>query len=888
MDRLHILRSFVVEAQKRIVVVTAPAGYGKSVLISQHHQWLAGRGDAVGWVSLDRTDNDPVTLLSYLIAAIGSGVSARGEPLDLPAPAELGADVQGSLNALLAALAAFGRDFHLFLDDVDSCADEATVRLLAAFISRAPDNLHLILASRAPPQLALGRLKARGAVGMIDWSDLLFQREEAGALLEALGGPAPTEEQLDRMIAATEGWAMGLHLAGLALRHRDGVTDVIANFSGRFDSVAEYLAEDVLEFKDPATTDFLMRTAAFGRFSADLCNESLGIANAAQIIESLDRSNTFLFSIDREKTWFRYHNLFQDFLRKRLRDRLPGEMDRLQRAASRWFGANGHYHDALDMAQATHDVEFLAASLNSVCDGLFQAGQLHLLRKVVTRLPLDLVAKFPRLALCAVWADNMLGHLHQAQHLLSIVEDAYGADPSLAAHYPSRVRLDDAILHRRMMSALSTGEMSTVDALCDMLLATASFCDPYLVASVHAAQIFARHHLFDCRGITGRAEQIIDFFPEGGLRNGSLWTNCIVGLAHERRGEIGAARLVYSRALDSAGSTRQPVPLAGMPATLLAQVCYEQDEIETARALLDAHAVEAPVAGLIDQFSSGPITRSRLAVLSGDRETAARLLDEAIDFFAGRGLDRVRMTLVAERVRQATSDGRPEEAALIAGENGVSLDERPPPPAPGMSTWNLIDAVTWCRIAVNSGEYHAAGAVLRGWIDYCRARNCEKPATQMTLQLAQIRMLAGDLSSALKLTKASISAGFKMGLRRSFVDEGGSMHTLLSAIYDEPASLADDQRRYVRGLLERFAEHRQRGGRGDAQGIANLVVTPLTRREIEILNLVGKGIKGCFIAAQLDITEGTVKWYMQQIFDKLDVRNRSEAVERARELGFVP
>ena len=295
-----------------------------------------------------------------------------------------------------------------------------------------------------------------------------------------------------------------------------------------------------------------------------------------------------------------------------------------------------------------------------------------------------------------------------------------------------------------------------------------------------------------------------------------------------------------------------------------------------------------PAIGLIDQFSSEPIIQSRLALLSGDGKGATKLLDDAIDLFTGKGLERVRKTLVGERVRQAAVEGQSEEITALAARNGITLESLPNKPAPGATTWDLIDALVWCRVAVSTGKYRIAASVLRYWIDFCRARNCERPATQMTVQLAQIKMLDGALPGALKLMKAAIVSGLEMGLKRAFLDEGRHVQTLLSALYDESTGLQDEHRAYVRNLLDSFAGPRRSIGRGDVGEIENLVVTPLTGREIEILVLASRGIKGRYIAAQVGITEGTVKWHMQQIFDKLNVRDRPRSVERARELGILP
>ena len=887
-DRLHLIAPLTAGHRRRLLIVTAPAGYGKTVLICQYHRKLAEEGADVAWFGFDRGGEDGETLLAYLAAALGLKDNRhRGSPA--LGTSDWSRDPPLGLGAMLARLASRNRDIHLFLDDVHYCRDRGALDLLTRLIKNAPPNLHFVIASREPPRLPIARLKAEGLVATVDWSELLFGPEEARTLLARSGSPALTDGQMNRLVEATEGWVMGLNIAVAALGRNGDAAGFIERFSGKQEDVADYLADDVLESLDEKSIDFLMRTSVLNRFSIQLCNDLFETSDTAEIIARLDRSNSFIFSLDDCGQWFRYHNLFQDMLRKRLDDLLPGEAERVQRAASRWFAERGHHLDALETARATGDDDFVAATLNGVCDSLFRAGQFHLLRREIAQLPTQIVARFPHLTLLAAWMADLHGDPQQAQHLLSLLEGYHGEDPSLADRYSTVIRLDDEILHRQMMSALSRGEMGSADFLCRELLTRSTLTDKYLLASVHASQLFARHHLFDCRGITGRADQIIELLPAEGRRNGSIWTHCIAGLVLQRRGELDEAKRAFTLALEDALNIADEGGLAGMPATLLAQICYERNEIDEAGQLLDDHASKFNAVGLIDQFSSGPIVRSRLASLSGDRAGAAKLLDRSIDFAIGRGLDRVRKALVAERVRLAAEEGRPEEAMAIARANGITLDMKPPRPCSGASTWDLLDAITWTRVAVNAGEYRQVAANLRAWADYCRAQGCELLVTQITVQLAQLAMLSGDPSRALRLMKSAITAGAEMGLVRTFLDEGGNLRSLLAAIDGDPAGLSASQRIYLGALLRRFPDNLPAAsGKGSMQDLVDCIATPLTGREVEILILAGRGIKGRYIANELAITEGTVKWYMQQIFDKLNVRNRAEAVARARELGFIP
>ena len=879
-DRSGLLEPLLRAEQSKIIVVTAPAGYGKTVLISQLYHVLAEQGRAVGWLSVDQNDTDPAAMLGCLVLAICQGLPGTACFVSASQRCSFEPSAEAGLANAIAAVAALEHRFVLFIDDFDLCEEPAAVSVLSTFISRAPANLTFVIAGREPPCLSLRRLAAEGRVEVVNWHSLLFNTAEAAELF-ASNNIALSADQIDHLLDVTEGWPMGLQLARLTLDQNDNPDEVIANFSGRFRSVSDYLAEDVLALKDQPTIDFLLQTSVLERFSAELCNNLLGISDAEHIIEGLARSNTFVFSLDAEGKWYRYHHLFQAFLRKRLDAR---DAVRLQKSASKWLQENEEYQDAVRLAAATKDNDFIARTLTEVCKGLAQTGQDRLLRSVVSRLPFETLTRYPRLALYTVWSDDMLGNLQEAQHLLDVIEHAYGENAELAEEYPSRTRLEDDILHKRMMLALSQGEITLVLEICEKLLANKSFCDPYFLASVYAAQISARYHMFDCSGIAGSAERIIRQLPERGVKNGSIWTNCIIGLAHERRGETAVAKESYARALDLSESMGHSPHLADMAASFLANVEYEENNIARARELLRKFVHGSPAGGIIDSPSSGIIVRSRVHALEGAHDKAARVLDNAIELFVGRQLCRVHNVLVAERIKQSLTSGRLDEIAPLAARVEITLASSPPRPSASSTTWDMTGAVIWSQVAISAGEYRKAAALLQAWISYCQKRDCERPALMMSLLLARTQTLDGDVAGSVKRLKSVIVTAQKMGLVRTLVDEGAWLHGMMRGLFDDPVALQDEQRDYVKTLIGLFPE----GGRTLGKKPSDLIVTPLSRRETEILGLVSKGLKGRYIAAQLGITEGTVKWYLQQIFDKLDVRTRDGAVARAREIGVIP
>ena len=888
-DRPDLLHHMIDCAGRQVVAVAAPAGWGKTVLLSQYRQWLEERGEAVAWLNVDPTANDPAALVSLLASAMVVAVPAIGLPADVQGDPASARAINAGLQHVLASISAAGTDLHLFLDDIHLCSAAAAREPFARFIRHAPANLHVIIAGREQPPLPMARMRAEGKVAQIGWSDLRFSPDEARALVELAGHHSLTEADVARLADATEGWAMGLRLAALELSAHAGDPRSIAGFSGRHESVSDYLAEELLASQSAERLDFLTRTSVLERFSAEMCNVVLGICNAGEIIEDLERRNAFIVRLDKERLWFRYHRSLRELLLKRLHVHHPDEAPRLQRRAAKWLCDANRLEEALKMASETQDVEFGGETLNEIGDKLFRFGQFKLLREAAMALPTNVLAKYPRIALLLVWVDNIMGNLDQARHVLSMIEDRQNDHLLPEQSYSPDIRFEDAITHRRMMAALSVGDMQSVDNLCDKLLSTLSFCDKYLLSSVHAAKLFARYHLLDCRGSLARGRQSLDVLPGDGIKNGHLWTKSCMGLAHMRRGETEAARAAFEQALAHADMDGSPGFLSPMPATFLAGVHYEQDRVEQARALLDMYVPGDSAPALVDQFSDAPILRSCLLRLAGEREAAAALLDRAIDLFAGKGLSCVQRSLVAERVRQACLDGRAHDAELIARDIGITLDAKPFHPMPGASTWDMADMLSWSRLAINAGEYRAVSTLLRSWIALCRAGGCGRTVTQLSILLAKVGMLDGDVREATTWLRAALVSGRAAGMIRTFADEGPSLRTMLLEVQESPAGLDVEARGYVAQLLKAFPQqHDLISELPELARSEGLLSTPLTQREAQILALVSQGIKGRFIAAQLCITEGTVKWYMQQIFDKLDVRTRVDAVKRAREFGFVP
>ncbi|HSR33812.1 MAG TPA: hypothetical protein VLY63_24875, partial [Anaerolineae bacterium] len=481
---------------RKLTLLSAPAGFGKTTLLSE---WaavspLVARDGSpadraapktsdssrittrVAWLSLDEADNDPVRFLSYLIAALQTVEPDLGRDLlpilqspglnpnpdSLPANQSVLQPLSLPLEELLTSLinqvqALAGRGLVLVLDDFHLVTTRIVHRALAFLLEHLPENLHLVIATRAEPSLPLARLRGRGQLTEIRQGDLSFSPEEVAELLNQVMGLSLSNHEVAALTSQTEGWAAGLQMACLALRatlaRSDGTAgdfdSFIQAFSGTDRYVLDYLAEEVLRNLPEEIQTFLLRSSILDRFCAPLCDaivehaaeggpHQISRASSQQIIEQLEAENLFVISLDADRAWYRYHRLFADLLRRRLRWRVGAE-DRklLHRRASLWFEQQGSLPEAIDHALEGEDFERAAALVERVAEATLMRSEVTTYLGWVERLPEEVERKRPALCLLHAWALLLGGRSLEAVES-QLQEAGEGAALSAGQEMPLR------------------------------------------------------------------------------------------------------------------------------------------------------------------------------------------------------------------------------------------------------------------------------------------------------------------------------------------------------------------------------------------------------------------------------------------------------------------
>jgi LuxR family transcriptional regulator, maltose regulon positive regulatory protein len=339
-------------ARPRLLLVSAPAGFGKTTLMSQ---WLSAeeaRGNRVIWLSLEPADSDLHRFLTRLLSALearidgfGAGLRALLDTTQTPSVEAVVGDVVTELDELEEPTVIALDDYHV----IDASAVHEAVTFL---VENLPPRSMLAIATRADPALPVARLRSRGELMELRADDLRFTTDEAGTFLHDVMGLELEREQVAVLDARTEGWAAGLQLAALSLRGHDDPERFVEAFAGSHRFVLDYLVEEVLAGQPAEVRQFLLDTSVLSRLNGDLCDALTGHTNGRQLLEELERANVFVVPLDEHRRWYRYHHLFADALRARLVSEQPDRVPSLHQAASRWFAGTGDLEAAITHALA--------------------------------------------------------------------------------------------------------------------------------------------------------------------------------------------------------------------------------------------------------------------------------------------------------------------------------------------------------------------------------------------------------------------------------------------------------------------------------------------------------------------------------------------------------
>ncbi|HRF50499.1 MAG TPA: LuxR C-terminal-related transcriptional regulator [Anaerolineales bacterium] len=866
----------------QLTLVSAPAGFGKTTLVAEWMKLVSSEAGAqVAWLSLDDQDNDLRRFLTYVLAGLSRpvGLGSAGEQamarLDDPEPPAPETVLTPVINQIAAAPA----NVYLVLDDYH-VIDAPTVNDAVAFLlDHLPPNLHLVVTTREDPLLPVSRLRSRGQLIEVRAADLRFSLTESAEFLNEVMGLDLGADDVAALEARTEGWVVGLQLAALSLKGQTDLPQHVRSFSGSNRLVLDYLVDEVLSRQAPGLQDFLLHTSILDRLSAPLCDEVTGQTGSQDTLDALDRANLFLIPLDQERTWFRYHHLFADLLRQRLRVGQPAVVPDLHARASLWFERQSMAADAIRHALAARDFGRVADLAEAAWPDWNTGYRSLQWLEWIQPLPLAILRERPRLCVACAQAHLNGGQLEAAEARL---QDAIGVlrpNPDQGTSRPTNPSEQTTLAQLAMTRAyLAQARGDVADTLRHVYRALDLFPQSDVESRATVTLLLGLAHWTQ-----GDLEAAYNLFSKALIRDDLTFITGAFVLAEMQTalGRLSEADAILQRGLRLAQSMDPPQPIGTETLHIgLSHIHRERGELETAARDLEMAWNLGEQVDLPDWRHRWFIARAKLSESQGDFEQAFDLLESAARHHVRTPVPNVR-PIPALKARVQVKRGKVIEARQWADELGLSAADEP-------TYLNEFAHLTLARALIAQGQrdrdpdlIHAAQDVLDR--HFAIAESAGRVGSQIDILV--LKALAyeaqNNLPGALKPLSLALSLAEPEGYVRVFVDEGPPMARLL---YE--ALAAGSSSAYTQRLLEAFPGLKRRLP-ADANEVHGPGLEPLSDRERDVLRLLAEGLSNQDIGDRLFLALNTVKAHTRSIYGKLGVNSRTQAIARARVLGIL-
>ena len=864
--------------QATLTLISAPAGFGKTTLLSD---WLAEPSAderPVAWLSLDQRDNDPAQFWSYVVAALQRAApSLEGSALDALGSGD--ANGEAIVESLAGDLDSVSHDVILVLEDYHLVDSPEVHHDVALLVDRLPPHVQLVIATRTDPHLPLARLRARGDLVEIRAADLRFTADEAAAYLTDAMGLTLTNHEVAALEGRTEGWIVALQLAALSLQGRQDPAGFIENFAGDDRFVVDYLVEEVLQLQPERVRSFLLRTSILPRLTGPLCDALTGDDDGGTMLEALERSNLFVVPLDDQRRWYRYHHLFADMLAARLRNEAPGTIPSLHRRASDWYEREGDLLAAVRHALLCEDPTRVAELVELAAPAMFRDRQEATVRGWLDALPDDMIRARPALAIHFIGAHVVSGDFDGIESYLDSAERALaefsGPRDEILRTIPGMV------FAYRAAIAQSRGDVAGAATHAHRALELADPDDHMgrgaaaglsgLLSWTTGDLATARESWTQAVASLDRADHVSD------AMGGSIALADIMIAQGDLRGAVG---VFESRLARAAATSPHGIRGVGDMHVGLAGILCERGEIAAAKEHLDADRALGDAAGMPQNPYRSRVAAAQVAWAEGDFATAAELLDDAERVYVGDFFPMVR-PIPAMRARLLVARGRESDALAWARDRGLGVND-------DLAYLAEYEHVTFAMALVAEGAKardEAALADAARLLERLRAAAESGGRTGSLIEILVLEALAhqprGDRMSALATLRRGLALAEPEGYIRTFANLGDPLVRLLKALAKEPPHA-----RYVRQLLSAVGAAGD-GQRGDGPGGDQRLIDPLSARELDVLRLLRSEFDGPQIARELFVSVNTVRTHTKSIFAKLGVNNRRAAVRAADELGLL-
>jgi LuxR family maltose regulon positive regulatory protein len=860
----------------RLTLVSAPAGYGKTMLVVD---WIRKENLPAAWISLDEGDNDFVRFIHYLITSLRKLHPHLGDD-SLKLLDQGQTSVQGLLTPLINQLTDLpdGHPFLLVLDDYHLIQAQAIHDAISFLVEYFPTHGHLVLITRADPPLPLARWRGRGQLNELRLVDLRFSEAETEAYLNLMLKLRLSTTEVDTLVARSEGWIAGLQMAAASIRECDNVADFMHALSGSQRNILDYLLEEVLQHLPGKTQDFLIHTSFLDRLCGPLCDAVLGLSGMSQsYLEGLERENLFTIPLDDHRCWYRYHHLFADLLQTRLFQLVDSSrLAELRQRASQWFELQGLQNEAIELAFQAQDFRRAAALMDQIADEMLKCGELVTFKRWLSNLPPESYQDRPSLCLYHAWV--LLWSGAPAEMINASLEPIKNLEAQATALQQA------SLLPLQAFMCMVQGDISTAVQLAraalDDLPAQYSFLRSMaMIVLASAAQLENR----DDRG-----EGFHDMAIQEGLSSGNLLLSLsmLSSLANllQKEGRLSQAEQKYQQAFELALDTYgQPLPIATRAMVGLASIALERNHLSGIEAQLQ-EAVQLSQSWATNTSVNAYLILARSQICLGKMQAAQKILDHAR--FHARQFDLTEMDDLSVEILQQRLNLMQNNLQAVTtwaemrGLQGIN-------PITGLDAGDFTNAhmrkyeyPVLARLYMSQNLFEEALELLDVLLPHVRtARRMALVIEALSLRaqvlyrLERLPEALNDLEDALRLAEPEKYV-------RLFVDDSPALQPLLTVLKPR---LTDP------GLVNFANELCNSSVSSQTHGPESIpLIEPLSARELEILRLlVQTSLSAPQIAEELYISVSTVRTHIKSIYSKLDVHGRLDAASCARKYKLI-
>jgi LuxR family maltose regulon positive regulatory protein len=840
---------------RKLTLVSAPAGFGKTTLLSES---VGGCGRPVAWLSLDKGDNDPTRFWAYFIAALQTVRADIGETALAMLRSSQPPPIEAILTTLINEVAEGADAFAFVLDDYHVIEAQPIRSALAFLLDHLPPQMHLVIASRADPPLPLSRLRGRGQLTELRTADLRFTPDEAAAFLNQVMGLGLSAEDVAALEARTEGWIVGLQMAALSMRGRDTerIAGFIAAFTGSQRYILDYLTDEVLLQQPESVRTFLLRTAILDRLTGPLCDAVTGRDDGQKMLEQLEATNLFIVPLDDERRWYRYHHLFADFLRTKLDKESQAA---LHLKAAHWLAAHELLPEAVKHALASGDMNEAAPVIALAAEGALRTASFMTLLGWLNALPDELVRGDGELA---TYKGFLLFSTRQYVEAATYADAAERSLPPDAPP-PSRGRLQSL----KAQLALCNDTPDSAIQLSKEALAWLGDGDTFF----RSLTLNVLGQIMQMQGdIAAAAEAYRDAVVierEAGNQPGAIQLANLVFALNELGRRREALALCQQVVEESASQPDRASPLAEVIYFIWSLLSYEANELNLAREQVLRALDLCQQMNFTDGIFLSHYFLAQVHLASGEIDAMLRVVYEARQYAARLNLDLPYEPWFAALEAQANLQQGDLTVAMRWAEAAKLTSADTPHPL-----YEFVYFV-YVRLLLAQNRPEDARTLLATMERSAQEGGRRRKLITIYLQQALVQQALGHKEQALAGIEDALRLAMPEGYRRAFLDEGQAIVDLLP----QARHIAPD---FVDQVL-------------NAAGVepvirrAQPLVEPLSERELEVLQLIAEGLTNREIARRLFITPGTVKVHTSNIYGKLGVHSRTQAVAQARALGIL-